>query len=226
MVAFRFHINMTDPVFISKNTLQEYCQGRKLPLPSYKTIRVGGSDHAPTWKSTVTIYDGRQFEGDIGPIKSRAEGLAAFNAISALNHTKISEIDRKVPEISKQIMMPPKTALLVDVENLPKFIDELPLNINNLTVYAFIGRHHCLVDKKFPPGTIKVISPSTRPDGTDTCMQVYTGALLSKEVYDTYLIATRDHYGSALVEMIMSNDLFWPPKSARLVTQISQLWSD
>jgi hypothetical protein len=111
----------------------------------------------------------------------------------------------------------------VDVENLPRFIDEIGSRLSIYTVYAFVGEHHCLIDKEYPKGVIKIISPSTRPDGTDCCMQVYTGMLLAQEAYDTYLIATRDHYGSALVEMISSCNLGWIPKSARIITKASQL---
>lgn len=214
---------MADPR--SKNQLQEYFQKKQLSLPSYSTVRVGGGDHTPEWKSVVTLFDGSRFESDIASTKGGAEISAASKALIGVNinlKTKVSIITSN--DITK--VLDRKTALLVDVENLPKLIDELVSlhnNITNLTVYAFIGEHHCLIDKELPPGTIKVISPSTRPDGTDTCMQVYVGALLVKESYDEYLIATRDHYGSALVEMISAPNLLWTSRPARLVTKISQL---
>lgn len=122
----------------------------------------------------------------------------------------------------------PKTALLVDVENMPNFIDSVVQEISGLDIYAFVGEHHCLSDRKFPSGVIKILSPSTRSDGTDTCMQVYIGFLLgsgSKD-YDNYLIATRDHYGSALVDMItnkLQNIITWTPKNAKVVTQITHI---
>jgi hypothetical protein len=116
-----------------------------------------------------------------------------------------------------------RTAILVDVENLQKFIYEIVERINEFTVYAFVGEHHCLVDRQLPNGVIRIISPSTRSDGTDTCMQVYVGMLLTIEAHDNYLIATRDHFGSTLVEMITCPNLGWVNKPARLVTKASQL---
>lgn len=114
-------------------------------------------------------------------------------------------------------------AMLVDVENRPKFIDNIADLIANYTIYAFIGEHHCLAEKVFPQPVIKIISPSTRPDGTDTCMQVYTGMLLTLEKYDGYIIVTQDHYGSTLVEMITSSIFGWKAKPARVVSRPSQL---
>ena len=116
-----------------------------------------------------------------------------------------------------------RIAVLVDVENLHKFIEGITDRLNEFTVYAFIGIHHCLSDKEYPDNVIKILSPSTRPDGTDTCMQVYTGMLLSQEKYDEYIIVTRDHFGSSLVEMIIYPSFGWKPKPARLVTKPSQL---
>lgn len=114
------------------------------------------------------------------------------------------------------------TALFIDLENLPKLVDELPSTLG-LDIYVFVGEHHPLVDKEFTRPIIRIISPSTRKDGTDTCMQVYIGMLLAQQKYEEYIIATMDHYGSTLVEMIQSNSLGWVPKSARLITRAKQL---
>jgi len=114
------------------------------------------------------------------------------------------------------------TALFVDLENLPKLVEELPSTLG-LDVYVFVGEHHPLVDKEFTRPIFRIISPSTRKDGTDTCMQVYIGMLLAQQKYEEYVIATMDHYGSTLVEMIQSNSLGWVSKSARLITRAKQL---
>lgn len=268
--------DMDDSLTTAKNQLQELFQKKQLPLPKYDTVRSGGADHEPLWISTVTLYNGQKFSGDIYSNKSKADASAALKALRTLigvskqtsykpgpvrvppivPNTMISVPLGQIPPIvpSKIISVSPgqvapilpivsplvtdlvtrvdkisvstntgKTALLVDVENLPKFIDESISRLNEFTVYAFVGEHHHSVDKEFPEGVIKILSPSTRADGTDTCMQVYIGMLLAREAYDNYLIATRDHYGSALVEMIMCPNLGWLNKSARLVTKSSQL---
>ena len=48
------------------------------------------------------------------------------------------------------------------------------------SVYGFIGMHHSLVDKINHPKLKKIISPSTRTDGIDTCIQVYIGMFLTQ----------------------------------------------
>lgn len=116
-----------------------------------------------------------------------------------------------------------RIVLLVDVENMPHFIDNVLEEIKGLTVYAFIGYHHNLCDKEFPPSVIKVLSPSTRTDGTDTCIQVHVGYFLANNMYHTYLIGTRDHFGSSLVDMITSESLLWKSKKASVVTKVHHI---
>ena len=210
----------------TKNELQEQYQRQRLPLPKYHCQRHGGSAHEPLWQSTVTISDGRTFTGEVCSNKSLADMSAAERALSGLtmvSHSLLTLAD--IPPTPKINLtgLTSSTAVLVDVENLPKFIEEMGDRIREYSVYAFVGEHHCLSDKNFGSEVIKVLSPSTRSDGTDTCMQVYMGMLLAQEAYDDYIIVTRDHYGSALVEMITTSGLGWNAKSARLVTKVSQL---
>ena len=41
---------------MDKNKLQEFCQKHKNDLPDYETNRVGGTDHQPIFKSSVTLH--------------------------------------------------------------------------------------------------------------------------------------------------------------------------
>ena len=202
----------------NKNQLQEYYQKLHLDVPSYSTEAYGGKSNAPFWRSTVTLYDKSIFVGNVQKTKINAEKSAAFIALSTLLLKPIKSI------IEHQYIN--KTVMLIDVENMPKFFNEIPihdLNNPNLTVYGFIGMHHSLVDKMNHPKMIKIISPSTRADGTDTCMQVYVGMLLTRALYDHYIIVTRDHFGYALVEMITTSSLDWTSKSAKVITKYDQL---
>lgn len=233
----------------SKNALQEYFQTRHLPLPKYVSCRCGGSDHQPLWQSKVTFWsvidnDFKEVTSDIFGSKIKAEISAADLVLNILTRIDVSTkglhfIDPViVPDVSQispksitpnQLILHKKrtvgrrTALFVDVENLPKFINEVVQEIEGIDIYAFIGYHHCLSEKTFPENVIKVLSPSTRADGSDTCMQVYIGYMLAQEKYNTYFIATRDHYGSALVEMITTDTLLWKKKDAKVVTQVSHI---
>lgn len=217
----------------TRNKLQEMYQKKQLPLPTYQTIRCGGVDHQPLWKSTVTLYNGEQYVGDVCESKTKSDISAASYALTSLNQKKtlikvcdppVNQIKSTLMNSNSNISSQIRTAILVDTENLHKFIDEILDRLHEFTVYAFVGEHHCLVNKEYPSGVIKIISPSTRPNGTDTCIQVYTGMLLAQEAYDNYLIATRDYrFGPELVEMISAPNLGWVHKPARLITQGSQL---
>jgi len=202
------YINM-NIIMNYKNLLQEYFQKKKLPIPQYESFRVGGTDTLPEWQSTVIIYDNTKYMGEKCLKKTAAENSAAFIALKLIEKQEvINPYDYKV-----------NTAILIDIENLPKFYEEIPsydLSNQNLTVYGFIGQYHPLSPKINNYKMIKVISPSTRPDGTDTCMQVYTGMLLMLEKHEHYIIATKDHFGSALVEMITNPNLGWVAKTAQL----------
>lgn len=240
-----------------KNFLQEYYQKRQLDIPKYKSKQVGGDDHTPKWQSKVILSNGKKFIGNISTNKSKAEMSAAEKALSELSSNnngknaintkknnnsnfnksigkpdKISNIKRNI-NIEKNTIthgncsVSDRTVLIIDVENLHNFVDEVCAEIEGLDIYAFIGCHHSLVAKKvFPHGVKRILVPSTRSDGSDTCIQVYVGYWLAQNKYDTYLIATRDHFGSSLVDMITSDssDLPWGKKNARIVTQLEHIY--
>jgi ribonuclease-3 len=67
-----------------KTRLQEYLQGRRLPLPSYQTVAVNGADHAQTF--TVTCAVSGLPDPVIGTGNSRraAEQEAAVHALARL----------------------------------------------------------------------------------------------------------------------------------------------
>jgi hypothetical protein len=152
------------------------------------------------------------------PLTDKDNGNLGKNSLSIIKsiHSNTSKY--------KNVGFEGKTVLIIDIENLPKLIFSINTKIPNLSIYAFVGEHHALYNAKYPEEVKKIISPSTRPDGTDTCIQVFTGAALARESYDYYLIATRDHFGSALVEMISSPDLGWIPKHAKLVTKAADIY--
>lgn len=197
----------------AKNKLQEYCQKQHLALPIYTVVRVGGPDHQPLYQATLCCDD-RSFTGEIYPSKTQASVAVAEQALKVL-------MER---EPSRKMGMGTRTVLFVDVENMPNFIDEVVKKIDGMTIYAFVGHHHCLAKKTWgPSNVIKIISHSTRLDGTDTAMQVYVGYHLTLNNYDRYYIATRDHYGSALVEMITVQPGPWERKMGYLVTQVEHI---
>ena len=67
----------------AKTTLQEWAQGRGLPLPSYDIIDRTGPDHAPEFRVSVTVEGHRPVEGS-GPSKRTAEQAAAERLLAGL----------------------------------------------------------------------------------------------------------------------------------------------
>jgi len=231
----------------NKNKLQEYFQKKRLPLPLYETYRYGGPEHKPTWVTTVFLCNNKKFTGEIFFDKTSAENSAALNALDDINsdneiYLKMEKINLSTKksidsETEKKIN---KIVLLVDVENLHKFINDFNLILNNdpnfsntkfdpnynknFDIYAFINKNHDLVDKIFPEYVKKVVCPSLQKNGTDTYIQVFVGILLAKEMYETYIIATKDHFGNLLTELINSSNVGWTNKKAYLIVKPSQLF--
>jgi hypothetical protein len=197
----------------AKNQLQEYFQKQQLSLPIYEVLRIGGSDHQPLWQASVRYDNDKHITGEIFSNKGQAMMDVAERALKSLQ--TLDPI---------KIYSPSLTALFVDVENMPNFIDEVQKKFHNMIIYAFIGHHHCLATKIWSGSNItKILVHSTRTDGTDTAMQVYIGYHLAQKNYDRYYIATRDHYGSALVEMITCQPGPWEQKIGYVVTQVSHI---
>lgn len=209
----------------AKSQLQVECQSKGIPLPHYVSAQTGPA-HCPKWKCQVNLEDAPVscVIGDECETKKAAENSAAIKMLLRLSAGENSRPSS--PAVSRNRVLEVKipTALLVDVENLPKLISQLPKFKGPLTIYAFVGKHHPHASTDFGPEVIKVISPSTRIDGTDTCIQVYAGKFLMENKYELYLVATRDHFGSALVEIISSDYFEWAPKEAALVTTVEHIF--
>ena len=69
----------------AKTTLQEWAQGRGLPLPSYRVVEESGPAHAPSFKMTVMVQGYPEMTG-----QGRTKRLATQAAASALLE-KLSE---------------------------------------------------------------------------------------------------------------------------------------
>ena len=64
------------PPLDSKTALQEWAQGRGMPLPSYRIANREGPDHAPTFTIAVSVADGPEAVGN-GSTRRAAEQAAA-----------------------------------------------------------------------------------------------------------------------------------------------------
>ena len=208
------HRNDKSPPIDAKNKLQELFQAQKAELPKYDTHQVE-SQEPVSWLSFVTLASGIEIEGVVSKNKRVADAWAALNALIYI--TNVHKSTKRTVTLNK------KTVLLVDIENLPNFIDEIDVEYKNMTIVGFVGKNHPLSNQQLNNGAVKVISPSTRKDGSDTCMQLCVGYYLKDEAFETYLIATRDHYGDALVDMITASGMPWKPAYARVITSVGQI---
>ena len=204
---------MNNPEY--KNLLQSYYQKQQLQLPIYiaRSIESG-------YISCVILDDGTKIDGQVGTRKKDAEKLAAFEACKYLKLINNSSKSKAVKPLKS---LKPDSILFVDVENMPKFIDEVVKTID-IDIVAVVGEHHCLSQVTYHSKNVtKIISPSSRRNGSDTCIQVYVGHYLVNSKYKNYYIATRDNFGPALADMINSSTLAWTNKSGKVVTKISDI---
>jgi len=83
--AWRPHLEAQDAAPIdAKTSLQEWVQGRGLPLPTYETLSREGPDHAPRFRVGVSLQTGESAEG-VDSSKRAAQQLAAAALLSKLD---------------------------------------------------------------------------------------------------------------------------------------------
>lgn len=74
---------LSQPPVDSKTALQEWAQGRGLPVPSYEIAERSGPDHAPVFKIRVTVQGYEPMEAT-GTSRRAAEKLAAQMMLDSL----------------------------------------------------------------------------------------------------------------------------------------------
>lgn len=80
--AWRNHLDAQDIAPIdAKTALQEWAQGRALPLPQYETVARSGPDHSPNFRVSVSLSTGDCAEGE--DRSKRAAQQAAAEALLA-----------------------------------------------------------------------------------------------------------------------------------------------
>lgn len=75
--------NMVEPPKDAKSSLQEWAQGRSLPLPEYKVVSVEGAMHAPIFEISVHVK-GQEVATGTGTSKRAAEQEAAARLLHIL----------------------------------------------------------------------------------------------------------------------------------------------
>jgi hypothetical protein len=242
----------------SKNFLQELCIKNKHSAPVYDSKKIGGEAHDPKWFSTVTVMmcpaenakkgQSISIPGEVCSSKTEAEKSAAQIMLDSLTPVpdekvdgastaglRLEEVVGNTPvETPASALGDDNLAILVDVENMPNMIFSAVTLIQkhpkaNIRIFACVGKHHHSAGKNFGKHVTKIVVPTTRKDGVDTFIQMYVGHLMRGSLFKSYAIATRDHFGHSLAELIESdvlvsfNTVTWIKKRAAVVTTQEQL---
>ncbi len=175
----------------------------------------------PLYKSSVSLADCSVHEGEVSERKKEAEFSAA--KVAYLYVQKGIKLP-KSRDSFRIDLKGKKIGVLVDSENVPKvFLDVLNKSkVDGIHYYDVFGvGHHRYAnqDMEIAPRRYisTVISPSTRPDGSDTCIIMLTAVLLFEKKFDAYLIMTADHFGESLADMVRTPGLGWEPRPCYVV---------
>jgi hypothetical protein len=187
-----------------KNKLQEHFQKNKQELPKYNTMRIGGDDHNPIWKSKVLLPDGTIYEGGEYTKKKESEESAAKLAYENLIVNKL-HIRSKYP-----------THIFYDLENTSNFEILDNHTFENINIYGFVGKLHPFATKSTGSNYIeahKFIIDSSHKDACDVSIIFYISNLLSHEFRNVNIIViTRDHFAAPLIELLNSEIFKLPGK--------------
>ena len=75
---------MLEPPKDAKSALQEWAQGKGLPLPNYEVVSQEGPSHAPEFVISVAV-EGQELQTGQGNSKRKAEQEAAEKLLEVLN---------------------------------------------------------------------------------------------------------------------------------------------
>lgn len=197
-----------------KSQLNQYCQKTKQSAPEYKTERIGGDDHAPSFRSSLVINDKRVI-GDEAPTKKTAEQNVAQRCLSVLldspqekeekgiahENILISEEDGLTLHLLRQEMSFSSVIVLVDLENYPKVLESSLIYDESYYFIGVIGHCHALLDKPIP-FPIYVVETSGR-DAADHGLTFLSGLIQGFiEPEQKLFVLTRDHYAEATVSCL------------------------
>lgn len=170
-----------------KNVLQEILMKRGIPPPKYETIRTGGQDHAPLWKSKVS-FQGHCYESEEYYSKKEAEQNAARIAYESLDISPTPLSQETNINSSKYS----GSVLIIDVENRPKDYDLV--RFTNIDTYLVISSGHALEAKiELSRRNHRLISvPTMQSNGAD--MGIIVLATMLRNYYDRLIIISTDKF--------------------------------
>lgn len=192
--------------------LQEFCQKHKLGIPKYNVVNIGGPPHMPKFKSYLKLCDGREYEGpEFHNSKEAKQNVAKLVYNELINNNNGDLINNnQLLDINITRNNSKFINVLVDLENLPNFMDQLDnlletYKFSNLEVFGFSSTNHPQSIKHSTNPGLKLIE-SNAPNACDTGMIMFITGLILNRPPDLFLVATNDHnFASGLQDCIKTN---------------------
>lgn len=215
-----------------KGLLQEYCQKRNTPCPSYQiTQKTAANSSLPTFRCIVTSAFGRYKSDGLCLTKKSAEQSAAKNACEYLYITTKGTVSDVTPRdtasdnvlsetmhnfdvatncAAKPCVTQGNTLVLIDLENCPKFgISEfLHTEFVNVSFVSFYGKcssqakNEEKVQQSLPFSKFVKVN-FARDDGVDHFISVYAGVLLAENRYQNIIIVSSDKFAASAMDSLM-----------------------
>lgn len=192
----------------SKSKLQEIYQKQGLPLPQYILTRIGGSDHAPLFRSTVILPCGKKYTSEGSSRKDAEKKVAEKAIIEIRGKTRVRSRTKE------------RVCILVDLENRPKIPEQLSeyLQFPNIDLIAFASTEHHTIQnlRNLSLKGVKIIEvPCTRKDGADVGLTLFMGVLLYQNSkvngsYNHFIIVSGDNFGYCLKDCVEGIDKMIP----------------
>lgn len=185
----------------AKNLLQEYYQKKGLPLPTYETKRIGGSDHSPLFISTVITSDDLIIDSSPKNTRKKSELDAANKAYEVVktksklsDESTMSKLSIKSNnENNKKII--DNVIIYIDIENKPNSAGNI-LNEYSIEIIGFVSRRHPIAENINDYPCKVIIIPTIVKNGADIGMCMYiANNLPSKD--KTIILLTNDNFGLA-----------------------------
>ncbi|MCA9330002.1 hypothetical protein KDA11_05110 [Candidatus Saccharibacteria bacterium] len=177
----------------SKNSLQEYCQKRQMPLPLYSVWQTADN----MFQASVNLEDMVFWSGHCRR-KKDAELDAAARALGAI---EAKPVPTQTVEVSEG------NYLIIDLENVgPKRANEMLAKYRGINIYVFASKNHPTWNKFAAEHVTRIETIPGRRDGADVQIAFHMGYLVHEVPPSShFIIWTADHFGFALAECIRAH---------------------
>lgn len=193
----------------SKNTLQEFCQKSKLPMPEYNTVRKSLETEPPYFESVV-IFNGHTYSG-VGSTKIMAEKNVAEKIChdTGIGTTPVEtanmKMEQKFHSLTEINAEKYENVFLVDGDNTHVIDTKIFGDDKNLIIY-FIAKNTTkqipLIHQQQYANCCIFISESIERDAVDHFLTFNLGKISVMWKNKKYFVVTKDHFGGCLEKIV------------------------